>query len=135
MLSKYLTTKKLFSYAFVLSIAIGCSWQFFSLVNFYLSYPTKIEIDTSFDSFEDTLPALTFCKNVGQRNYGKYSADLFKNYSFEEMVKEVNSNKFYSTNVENDPKLMLNTVGEKLSLIYYCLTLNGNNLEIFWNFS
>ena len=70
----------------------------------------------------DTLPTMTFCKNMGQRHYGKYSADLFNNYSVEDAIEEVHEIEIYTNDIVI---LKLGKVVQKLSLLHYCFTLNG----------
>ena len=86
-----------------LLIIIICSWQSIELLQIYLSYPTKIQILTSFDLIEDTLASFTLCRNYGNLNgfNSTYVFEIFRKYGIHEEIKffmddeEINSNSSY----------------------------------------
>ena len=69
---------------FVSITSIGCIWQFISLVQLYLTYPTTVQIDTQFDVHKDSLAAFSLCRNTFQEMYnhtGRSTDELFDHYS------------------------------------------------------
>ena len=61
-------------------IITGCSWESNKLLQMYLSYPTKIQILTEFDLYENNLASFSICRNIYNDHNGHSSNVLFNHY-------------------------------------------------------
>ena len=117
---------------FVSITSIGCIWQFISLVQLYLTYPTTVQIDTQFDVHKDSLAAFTLCKNVeGKKtnHLGKSSDDLFEYYS---KLKSIEAMHLEGPDVDFEIDSLVTRV-DKLSLSYFCMTFQGKIHYTKWS--
>ena len=106
-------------FVFVSIASIGCIWQFISLVQLYLTYPTTVQIDTQFDVHKDSLAAFTLCKNVeGKKtnHLGKSSDDLFEYYS---KLKSIEAMHLEGPDIDFEIDSLVTRV-DKLSLSHTC---------------
>ena len=76
----------LFNLFVILVLITGCLLQIISIFNLYLSYPTNIFIETKFQSYSKTLPAISFCTNIG-----KYLTKQFKKIISKGQKKSINN--------------------------------------------
>ena len=118
--------RKLISILFHSIITIGCTLQSVSIVNFYLTYPTSIHIDTQFDIGSATLASFTLCKRFG-RNFGQNSSSLFEFYRTIDSVKIIYiiSPKHLVIIDLDDSSNQYVTRIDSVSITYYCFSLQG----------
>ena len=112
---------------FVSITSIGCIWQFISLVQLYLTYPTTVQIDTQFDVHKDSLAAFSLCRNTFRELYnhtGRSTDELFDHYSKLNVVDKVYLEGPYF-HVDIDMQSLLTRV-DRMSLSFFCVTFQGN---------
>ena len=122
-------TVKTVNLIIILVLITGCLWQIISIFDLYLRYPTNIFIETKFKSYYNSLPALTFCSNIGDHS-GQSTDDIFgKNYS-NKIIQDVFILSADQSSVishrdghlyDNISETVIESVGKK----YYCLTFNS----------
>ena len=115
-------------FIFIIITSICCIWQFISLVQLYLTYPTTVQIDTQFDVHKNSLSGFTLCKNIKyeeNNHFGKSSDDLFEYYSKVNMTSEIS---LHGPNIGVDVDSLL-TLIPRLSLDYFCTTFQGIPLD------
>ena len=103
-------------------LAIGFLWQIISLLNLYLSYPTNIFIETKFNSYRKSLPALTFCTNIGDQigtTDDIFLANNISDYILEIFILNHDNSMIFLT--ENFTETFIESVGKR----FYCLTFNS----------
>ena len=123
--SMVMSRLKFKSFLMMVCLNIGCFWQMVSICSLYFNYPTNIFIDTKFDVFEQTVPALTFCTSVGQTHRGKNtSTHLFDNFSLNTTIEQISINSL-ADQVDIITDQYLSSVIESVSINYYCFTLNS----------
>ena len=106
-------------------LSICCFWQIVSICSLYFNYPTNIFIDTNFDVFEQTLPALTFCTRIGTEHRGQNtSSDLFDMHLVNQTIQEISVSSF-AREEEVVTDRYLSSLIESLSIYYYCFTINS----------
>ena len=122
--------KKIISFYLVLILLIGCSWQSIKLLQLYLSYPTKIQILTDIDLYEDNLASFSICKNIRNKHNGKHSDNLFKYYKSISIDREISfflDNKQIPTNSSGDGLINLIIM---ISKTYFCYVVKCIKLVI-----
>ena len=121
-LKKFFNIGNIFTYGLIIVIVFGCAWQSIKLIQIYTSYPTKIEIVTKFDLYEDILASLTFCKKT-DKHYGIGSNDLFQYYKNIKFINEIYFDQDYVDLNKNDNGFLNMTI--MISLDYFCFILKG----------
>ena len=113
-----------FNLTIILVLITGCLLQIISIFKLYLSYPTNIFIETKFQSYYKSLPAISFCTHIGD-NSGQSTDHIFghKNVSDYVMNMIIWAPGFGKWNVFPD-NFTLNVI-ERLGKEYYCLTFNS----------
>ena len=121
-LKKFFNIGNIFTNGFIIVIVFGCAWQSIKLIHIYTSYPTKIEIVTKFDLYEDVLASLTFCKKT-DKHYGIASDDLFQYYKNIKFIYAIYFDYDYVNSSTNDNGFLNMTI--MISLDYFCFILKG----------
>ena len=103
-------------------IITGCSWESNKLLQLYLSYPTKIQILTEFDLYENDLASFSICRNIGNDHHGKSSNLLFNYYKNIGIDKEIS---FYLKEEEKLRKLNNVNYTMMISSNYFCHVARG----------
>ena len=113
-------------------LSFGCFWQIFNVCDLYFKYPTNIFIDTKFEPLSKPLPALSFCCNIGVKLENNLSSEALEYYSTKFKHQMFKSIVIYGDGSEADIKETYLSKGfERISLQYYCITLNTLLTGIF----
>ena len=128
MVERNFNFRKIMLLVFILTTTIGCSWQFISIVQLYLNYPTSIRIMTKFDVYRDSLASITLCINSTVDHKGFNVSDLFQYYSRQKFIERI-----YIGGPRPDIEIKMEemiTTRHMLSIDSFCIVLLGNTF--FW---
>ena len=107
----------------IIIITMGCSWQTINLIKLYLSYPSKIEIVTAFDLYEDSMASVTLCKIVLDHG-GRSSQTIFNQVNILDYFKSIYLKDHYIKlkKLADDHQIELSMM---ISLYHFCFILKG----------
>ena len=112
------------NFIITLVLITGCLLQITSIFNFYLRYPTNIFIETKFKSYNNSLPAITFCANIGEQS-GHFTDDIFLKNHWNKIIQNVfilgPDHQIVTHLYHNISETVIESVGKK----YYCFTFNS----------
>ena len=126
----FFKSRVVFLLIFYAVLLFGCFWQIFNVCQLFLDFETNIFIETKFDSLENRLPALSLCMTLKTTNDGLNSTHAFERSSRHFRNSFVYITKIYRSGKRKDlTKLYLYNSIERVSLQYYCITVNTTKLS------